>query len=236
LDHQQAFLLLHSDWFASFTHSLISKLAKIIYSRLTSHLTFPPSTIIMRTAEISILVAAIASCVVAAPATAAAAAIPATGSSAAGTLNSAFVSHGKKYVGTCSDQGTLSNAQTKAITTADFGGVEPENSMKWDATENVQGVFTFSGGDYLANYATQNGKILRCHNLLWHSQLPSWVSAITDPTKLTSVIQNHISHVAGHFAGKCYAWVSCSLFVPDFVRKLTRPRMSSTRSSPRTAR
>ena len=41
---------------------------------------------------------------------------------------------------------------------------------------------------------------------VWHSQLPSWVSAISDKAMLTSVIQNHISTVAGRYAGKVRSW------------------------------
>ncbi|KAK3617057.1 hypothetical protein LTR56_015424 [Elasticomyces elasticus] len=109
-------------------------------------------------------------------------------------LDAAFKAHGKKY---CANT---------AILKADFGQLTPENSMKWDATESTRGKFTFGNADTFANWATSNGKLIRGHNLLWHSQLPSWVSAITDKTTLTSVLQNHIANVAGHFKGKVYAW------------------------------
>lgn len=36
-----------------------------------------------------------------------------------------------------------------------------------DATEPSNGVFDFSGGDVIANFAKANGQILRGHNLAW---------------------------------------------------------------------
>ncbi|KAK0458546.1 glycoside hydrolase family 10 and carbohydrate-binding module family 1 protein [Desarmillaria tabescens] len=119
-------------------------------------------------------------------------------------LNAKFVAKGKHYWGSCADQNTINIAANSALLIADFGQVTPENSMKWDATEPTRGVFTFSGADFLVNWAVANNKIVRGHNLVWHSQLPSWVSAIGDAPTLTSVIQNHIANVAGRYAGKLY--------------------------------
>ena len=93
-------------------------------------------------------------------------------------LNDLAVRAGLKYFGSALGEGPFQTDSTYASLlgdTTEFGQVVPENGMKWDNTEATQGVFTYGNADVSANQAKKSGQVLRCHTLVWHSQLPSWV-------------------------------------------------------------
>lgn len=77
---------------------------------------------------------------------------------------------------------------------------------EWDATEPQRGTYTFATLDTFFKWAQSNEKLVRGTTFVWHSQLPSWVSSISDPATMTSVIQTHISTIASRYKGKVYAW------------------------------
>ncbi|EAW06989.1 putative endo-1,4-beta-xylanase [Aspergillus clavatus NRRL 1] len=124
-------------------------------------------------------------------------------------LNTAAKAKGLKYLGSATDNGELSDAPYVAqlSNTEDFGQLTPGNSMKWDATEPSQNSFSYAGGDAIVNLAQANGQLMRCHTLVWHSQLPNWVSSGTwTNATLIAAMKNHITNVMTHYKGKCYAW------------------------------
>ncbi|CBF78453.1 hypothetical protein AN7401.2 [Aspergillus nidulans FGSC A4] len=128
--------------------------------------------------------------------------------SAAG-LHEAALAAGLEYFGTATDNGELTDIPyvTQLNNTADFGQITPGNTQKWDSTEPSQGTFSFTKGDVIADLADANGQYLRCHTLVWHNQLPSWVtSGSWTNTTLTAALRNHITNVVNHYKGRCIHW------------------------------
>ncbi|KAI0105618.1 carbohydrate-binding module family 1 protein [Hypoxylon sp. NC0597] len=124
-------------------------------------------------------------------------------------LNQLAKAAGKLYFGSATDNGELSDTTYVNILKDPnmFGQITPGNGQKWQYTEPSQGSFSYTSGDQIVNFAKSNGQIVRCHTLVWHSQLPSWVSSGSWSTsQLTSIINTHIANEVGHYKGQCYSW------------------------------
>jgi endo-1,4-beta-xylanase len=115
-------------------------------------------------------------------------------------------SSGGRVIGAAVTVAHIGETQYANTWTTEFNGFTPENEMKWDTTEPTRGQFSFGNADNLVSRAQAAGMKIRGHTLVWHSQLAPWVSNITSGTELLSVMRNHISGVATHFAGKIQYW------------------------------
>lgn len=74
-------------------------------------------------------------------------------------------------------------------------------------TEPQQGVFNFTEGDQLVELAHHNHQQIRCHNLVWVSELSDFVLS-TNWTRdaLIEVMREHIFRTVQHFGSNCYSW------------------------------
>jgi endo-1,4-beta-xylanase len=82
----------------------------------------------------------------------------------------------------------------------------PEVNMKWNSLSSQPGIYDFSNADRFVTFCATNRMRVRAHNLVWHDALPAWVTSQLTAANGQAVMTNHISRVAGHFAGKVYSW------------------------------
>ncbi|KAH3007743.1 hypothetical protein KXW60_002666 [Aspergillus fumigatus] len=118
--------------------------------------------------------------------------------------------NGMLWFGTAADIPGTSETTDKpylSILRKQFGEMTPANALKFMYTEPEQNVFNFTQGDYFMDLADHYGHAVRCHNLVWASQVSDWVTSRnwTAP-ELKEVMKNHIFKTVQHFGKRCYAW------------------------------
>jgi len=125
---------------------------------------------------------------------------------AAQTLDSLAKAKGR-YFGSATDNPELTDTAYTSILGSEFGSITPGNSMKWDTTEPSQNSFNFTKGDAVVSFAKAHNEMVRGHTLVWHNQLPSWVTGGSwTASTLNAALQNHITTEATHYKGQVYSW------------------------------
>ena len=106
----------------------------------------------------------------------------------------------------------MNNSKTSTVA-KQFNLVEAENEMKIDATEPSRNNFNLRDAGKLTSFAETHGQDVRGHTLVWHSQVPGWISQDGKKNnhgwtkdQLTDIMQNHINGVAGGLKGSIREW------------------------------
>ncbi len=100
----------------------------------------------------------------------------------------------------------LSANNMPGLAAQEFNFVTPENEMKWESVERSEGSFSFGSADNIVNWAQQNNMKVKGHTLVWHNQLPGWVSSINNRDRLLAVMKKHIESVMGRWGNKLHSW------------------------------
>jgi endo-1,4-beta-xylanase len=115
-------------------------------------------------------------------------------------------------IGNAVNMGKLNvDAAYTSIVANQYSTVTPENVMKWYSIEPTQGQLNFAPGDQLIAFAQQHGQLVRGHTLLWHNQVPSWLTngvngGTISNDQLREILKQHILAEVGHFKGKIWQW------------------------------
>jgi endo-1,4-beta-xylanase len=110
-----------------------------------------------------------------------------------------------KYIGTEVTGNMVNNSTITTLAGQQFDMVTPGNEMKWDTTEPSNGSYNFGPGDGIVSFAQAHNMRVRGHNLVWHSQLPGWVTSLP-LNQVQGAMEAHITTEATHYKGKVYAW------------------------------
>jgi endo-1,4-beta-xylanase len=98
-----------------------------------------------------------------------------------------------------------------AIVKAQFNSISPENILKWELVHPQPDTYDFKASDAYVAFGEKNQMFTIGHNLVWHSQVPSWVFEHPDGTFLTRKellkrMQEHIKTVVGRYKGRIKGW------------------------------
>ncbi len=82
-----------------------------------------------------------------------------------------------------------------------------ENAFKMESLRPSRTQFDFSQADKLAEFAATNQMRLRGHTLVWHSQIPGWLTGGKwTREEALQIMEQHIATMLRHFQGKVCAW------------------------------
>src|SRR5262245_63201918 len=89
----------------------------------------------------------------------------------------------------------------------EFNILVAENAMKFDAMHPAQNTFNFTDADALVAYAEANNMAVRGHTLVWHSQIPGWLTGGNfSRDQVIAIMRDHIMTVVGRYRGRILAW------------------------------
>ncbi len=89
----------------------------------------------------------------------------------------------------------------------EFSILTPENVMKFETIHPRKDAFDFHEADLLVDFAQTHNMQVRGHTLVWHRQLPNWLSQGNySRDELISILRSHIQTVVGHYRGRVAVW------------------------------
>ncbi len=110
-------------------------------------------------------------------------------------------------IGAAADPSHFTETAYAGTLSREFNQIEPENAMKFQPIHPGIGAYSFGQADSIVAFGRQHSMAVRGHTLVWHSQVPDWVTkGGYTPEQLSTILQDHINTVVTHYAGQVYAW------------------------------
>lgn len=126
-------------------------------------------------------------------------------------LKDYFTEAGFFEIGAAIEPSSLNNPAHVRILQRHMSSITAENVMKWQTIQPSEGVWRWDLADSIVNFGQRNGMKVRGHTLVWHNQLPSWVTVDRNGSPVSKEIllqriRDHVTTVVSRYRGRVYAW------------------------------
>jgi endo-1,4-beta-xylanase len=88
----------------------------------------------------------------------------------------------------------------------EFSAVTPENAMKWGPVHPTEHGWNFAPADRIVDFALAHGLRVHGHALVWHEQLPGWLTPTLGQRALARALAEHVETLVGRYRGRVAAW------------------------------
>jgi endo-1,4-beta-xylanase len=118
------------------------------------------------------------------------------------------------HIGTAVNMAALddpADPRYRELVREEFSSVTAENEMKWESLEPTRGNYNWGPADKFVATAQRNGQKVRGHVLVWHNQVPKWLTdgvadGSIDTAELRQILRDHITTVVSRYRGKIWQW------------------------------
>lgn len=111
-------------------------------------------------------------------------------------------------IGAAADVAVLNTDATYArLLAREFNLLTPENAMKFSVVQPERGRFDFTQADALVAFAEAHDMQVNGHVLVWHQQLPDWLTQGNfSPDELKAILREHIQTLVTRYRGRVASW------------------------------
>ncbi len=112
------------------------------------------------------------------------------------------------FIGTAVHTGAFARGETPycEVLKQEFNVLVAENMMKFAELSPSHQHYDWTNVDALVDFAEANGMKLRGHTLVWHQQLPRWLTSGTwTAQEAEALLEQHIKTVVGRYRGRIWA-------------------------------
>jgi len=111
------------------------------------------------------------------------------------------------YVGAAVGADQLRIKEYAETLSREFNILTTENALKFERVHPERNVYSFAEADAIISFAEANGMKVRGHTLVWHNQLPEWITRGNySREEWIRILHDHVTTVVSRYRGRVYAW------------------------------